>query len=62
MLKYVTKNWLHDENYSNEDATNDRSMTVQEAKEEPVYTGLLDLHGNDLYRLSAQKQLGFKLY
>lgn len=56
-MKYVTKSvrW----SASLEDDAMDATIAVFEAEPFPEYTGLLDQHGNPIYRVPDPKVYGF---
>jgi hypothetical protein len=60
MPKYVIRRHHADDDFDPYwDAGNDTSIQVHEPDNEPVPTGLVDIHGNSIMRLREKRPIGF---
>lgn len=61
MPRYVSRPIAYDDDGWWMDEGNPRSLMVHEDEREPQPTGLLDQHGNELYRVEDRHPIGFDL-
>ncbi len=64
-LKYVTLSpahhaWWDDLQHFNSLSSGIDRVQVFETSDEPRPTGLLDLHGNELFRVTKRRPIGFR--
>lgn len=59
-MKYITKPKLYWSDDLEMEVVN-TTITVCETEDEPQPTGLLDRHGNELYRVTPKQKMGFVL-
>ena len=59
--RYITKPrqwWSHE---LEEEMAAPTTITIVEETDDPIETGLLDRHGNPLYRVRERRPMGFKV-